>query len=63
MYLTLQQAVAEYARQPGDTGSPEVQIAVMTVRLQQLTEHMSTHRKDLHSRSVILSCVDGRGTR
>ena len=38
----------EYARTEGDTGSPEVQVAVLTARIQELTEHLKTHHKDHH---------------
>ncbi|WP_240006765.1 30S ribosomal protein S15 [Pseudaquidulcibacter saccharophilus] len=41
----------------GDTGSPEVQIAVLTVRIQNLTEHFKTHKKDNHSRRGLLTMV------
>ena len=41
-----QQIIAEYARTPGDTGSPEVQIAILTARIQELTEHLKEHSKD-----------------
>ena len=40
----------EYARTPGDTGSPEVQVAVLTARIQELTEHLKENPKDNHSR-------------
>ena len=42
--------INEYARKPGDTGSPEVQIAVLTARIQELTAHLKDHPKDHHSR-------------
>ena len=44
----------EYARTEGDTGSPEVQVAVLTARIQELTEHLQTHHKDHHSRRGLL---------
>ena len=44
-----QAIIAEYARTPGDTGSPEVQIAVLTARIKELTEHMKANPKDFHS--------------
>ena len=44
----------EYARTEGDTGSPEVQVAVLTARIQELTEHLKTHHKDHHSRRGLL---------
>ena len=40
--------IAEYARKEGDTGSPEVQIAILTARIQELTEHLKNHPKDHH---------------
>ena len=45
--------IAEYARKEGDTGSPEVQIAILTARIQELTEHLKNHPKDHHSRDVV----------
>jgi small subunit ribosomal protein S15 len=50
----------QYARTPGDTGSPEVQIAVLTVRIQELTEHLKVHTKDHHSRRGLLKMVGQR---
>ena len=50
----------EYARCEGDTGSPEVQIAVLTARIQELTEHLKTHHKDHHSRRGLLKMVGQR---
>ena len=44
----------EYARTPGDTGSPEVQVAVLTARIQELTEHLKENPKDHHSRRGML---------
>ena len=44
----------EYARTEGDTGSPEVQVAVLTARIQELTEHLQSNHKDHHSRRVSL---------
>ena len=41
-----QAIMAEYARTPGDTGSPEVQVAVLTARIEELTEHLKTNHKD-----------------
>ena len=54
------QIIAEYGRKPGDTGSPEVQIAVLTARIQELTEHLKTHHKDHHSRRGLLKMVGQR---
>ena len=50
----------EYARTEGDTGSPEVQVAVLTARIQELTEHLQTHHKDHHSRRGLLKMVGQR---
>ncbi len=47
---TKSEIIAEYATGPGDTGSPEVQIALLTKRISQLTEHLKTHPHDHHSR-------------
>lgn len=46
--------IAEYATHEGDTGSPEVQIAILTKRINDLTEHLKTHKKDHHSRRGLL---------
>lgn len=50
----------EYARTPGDTGSPEVQVAVLTARIQELTEHLKVNPKDHHSRRGMLKMVGQR---
>ena len=50
----------EYARTPGDTGSPEVQVAVLTARIQELTEHLKENPKDHHSRRGLLQMVGRR---
>ena len=50
----------EYARTPGDTGSPEVQVAVLTARIQELTEHLKVNPKDHHSRRGLLKMVGHR---
>ena len=55
-----QQIIAEYARTPGDTGSPEVQIAILTARIKELTEHLKEHPKDHHSRRGLLKMVGQR---
>ena len=52
--------IGEHARAEGDTGSPEVQIAVLTRRIQELTEHLKTHSKDHHSRRGLLVMVGRR---
>jgi len=55
-----QAVIAEYARSEGDTGSPEVQIAVLTARIQELTEHMKKNPKDFHSNRGLLKMVGQR---
>lgn len=52
--------LAEYATEPGDTGSPEVQIALLSARISQLTEHLKVHKKDHHSRRGLLMLVGQR---
>ncbi len=63
MSITLarkQELVREYARKEGDTGSPEVQIAILSERIKNLTEHLGTHPKDFHSRRGLLVMVGQR---
>jgi len=55
-----QQIMQEYAKHEGDTGSPEVQIAVLTTRINELTEHLKVHKKDHHSRRGLLMMVGRR---
>ena len=55
-----QAIIAEYGRKEGDTGSPEVQIAVLTARIQELTAHLQEHPKDHHSRRGLLMMVGQR---
>ena len=50
----------EYARTPGDTGSPEVQVAVLTARIQELTEHLKENPKDHHSRRGMYKMIGKR---
>jgi small subunit ribosomal protein S15 len=50
----------DYATKPGDTGSPEVQVAILTERIANLTEHFKTHGKDNHSRRGLLKLVSTR---
>ena len=50
----------EYATRDGDTGSPEVQVAILTERINNLTEHLKSHRKDFHSRRGLLMMVGQR---
>ncbi|GAB6066941.1 30S ribosomal protein S15 [Methylothermus subterraneus] len=52
--------IQEYQRGPGDTGSPEVQVALLTARINQLTPHFQQHKKDLHSRRGLLRLVSQR---
>lgn len=52
--------VSEYATKKGDTGSPEVQVALLTERINNLTEHFKTHKKDVHSRRGLLMMVSKR---
>ena len=50
----------EYATNEGDTGSPEVQVAILTERINNLTEHLKSHKKDFHSRRGLLMMVGQR---
>ncbi|MCH4894506.1 MULTISPECIES: 30S ribosomal protein S15 [unclassified Sphingomonas] len=52
--------ITEHGRESGDTGSPEVQVAILTERIQNLTEHFKTHAKDNHSRRGLLMLVNKR---
>ena len=52
--------VKSNARQPGDTGSPEVQVALLTARINELTPHFKTHAKDHHGRRGLLRLVNTR---
>jgi small subunit ribosomal protein S15 len=52
--------IGEYATKPGDTGSPEVQVAILSERIRNLTEHLKTHAKDFHSRRGLLMMVGQR---
>ncbi len=52
--------VTEHARSEGDTGSPEVQVAILTERIRNLTEHMRVHKHDFHSRRGLLVMVGQR---
>ncbi len=52
--------IREYATSEGDTGSPEVQVAILTERIRNLTEHFQTHKKDNHSRRGLLKLVSQR---
>jgi len=55
-----QKVILENAQHEGDTGSPEVQIAVLSERISNLTEHMKTHKKDFHSRLGLIKMVSRR---
>ncbi len=55
-----QEIMAKYARGTNDTGSPEVQIAILTERINHLTDHLRTHQKDHHSRRGLLMMVGKR---
>lgn len=55
-----QAIIAEYGRTPNDTGSPEVQVAILTARIQELTDHLKNHPKDHHSRRGLLKMVGHR---
>ena len=57
---TKQQIMAEYATHEGDTGSPEVQVAILTHRINHLTEHLKSNMKDHHSRRGLLMMVGKR---
>jgi small subunit ribosomal protein S15 len=52
--------IGDFARGDGDTGSPEVQVAILTRRIEQLTEHLKSHAKDHHSRRGLLMLVGKR---
>lgn len=52
--------IAKYGKNPEDTGSPEVQIALLTARISDLTEHLKVHKKDHHSRRGLLKMVGQR---
>ena len=52
--------ISEYATKSHDTGSPEVQVAILTERINNLTEHFRSHKKDLHSRQGLLKMVSRR---
>lgn len=55
-----QEIINQYKQHEGDTGSPEVQIALLTARIKYLTEHFKTHKKDHHSRRGLLKMVGQR---
>lgn len=55
-----QELIKDYATLPGDTGSPEVQVAILTERIRNLTDHLGDHKKDFHSRRGLLVMVGQR---
>lgn len=55
-----QELIAKYKREENDTGSPEVQIALLTERISELTEHLKVHQKDNHSRRGLLKMIGKR---
>ncbi len=55
-----QAVITDYATKPGDTGSPEVQVAILTERITNLTDHFKLHAKDNHSRRGLLKMVSQR---
>ena len=57
---TKKQIIADYGTNPNDTGSPEVQIALLTARITELTEHLKEHKHDRHSRRGLLILVGQR---
>ena len=54
------EVVKQYARKEGDTGSPEVQVALLSERIKSLSDHLATHQKDFHSRRGLLMMVGQR---
>jgi small subunit ribosomal protein S15 len=58
--MTKQEIIKKYARHEGDTGSPEVQIAILTDRINHLTDHLKTHNKDHHSRRGLYKMIGQR---
>ncbi len=55
-----QKILVDYAQHEGDTGSPEVQVALLTERIKRLTEHLKAHKQDVHSRRGLLQMVNKR---
>ena len=58
--MTKSEIIATYAKHEGDTGSPEVQVALLTARIEGLTGHFKEHKKDFHSRRGLLKLVGQR---
>jgi len=57
-----QDLIKKFARSEGDTGSPEVQVAILTTRILNLTEHFKTNKQDKHSRRGLIALVNNRRT-
>lgn len=55
-----QTIIKKFAREKGDTGSPEVQVALLSAKLEKLAEHLKEHKKDIHSRRGLLSMIAKR---
>lgn len=60
MTINKQEIIEKFGRAPNDTGSPEVQVALLTARINSLTEHLKVHKKDHHSRRGLLMMVGQR---
>jgi len=60
MDINKNEIIAKYARSEGDTGSPEVQVALLTARIEKLNEHLDSHKKDFHSKRGLLKMVGQR---
>jgi len=60
MSFDKQEIIAKFGRKEGDTGSPEVQVALLTAKINYLTEHLKVHKKDHHSRRGLLMMVGQR---
>ena len=58
--MNKEQIIKDFSRKEGDTGSPEVQIALLTARINELNEHLKVHKKDHHSRRGLLKMVGRR---
>ena len=60
MSLDTSKIIEDFKRAPNDTGSPEVQVALLSARIEQLTDHFKTHKQDHHSRRGLLKLVNQR---
>ena len=60
MVINKKEIMETYARHEGDTGSPEVQIALLTARINHLNDHLKVHKKDFHSRTGLLKMIGRR---